>query len=312
MERTFYYIGVDVGGTTIKYAIVTPEGKIHHQWQVETDISDKGEHIGSQIVSNIKSGCQEVKVNWEDVLAIGVGTPGPIDEEKGEIVVAVNLGWDHYPLRKILYEGLGRPISLINDANAAAMGEVWVGTGKGVQNAVFVTLGTGIGGGVIVHGKILNGVHSSAGEIGHISVPNPYQFPCGCGKKGCIETVASANGFAKVAAVHYQENAPKDSRELFERAAAGETQAVEVIEEVCDMLGYILSAVATTVDPEMFIIGGGVSKAGKALVEPLERHMQPYLFPALRNQIPIRIASLENDAGVLGAVYHAIVSTKGE
>lgn len=310
MTGSFYYVGVDVGGTGIKYAVVTPDGTITKQWQEDTDTSDNGQRIGPQIVEGIKKGCKDAEIDWEDVLAIGVGVPGPVDEEKGEVVVAVNLGWSHYPLRHILYEGLNRPISLINDANAAAMGEIWVGAGQGFNNAVFVTLGTGIGGGIIIHGKLLNGVHSSAGEIGHISVPNPYQFPCGCGKKGCIETLASANGFTKVAAMHYKENPPKSSQELFEWAAAGDETANEVIEEVCDMLGYVLASVATTVDPELLIIGGGVSKAGEALVEPLKRHIQPYLFPALRDQIDVRIATLENDAGVLGAVHQAIISAK--
>lgn len=312
MTSEFYYMGVDVGGTTIKYAIVTPDGGIQHQWEIPTDVSDKGIHIGNQIVADIKKGCAKAEISPDKLLAIGVGVPGPVDEDKGEVVVAVNLGWENYPLRKILHDALNRPVSLINDANAAAMGEMWVGVGQGYHNAVFVTLGTGIGGGIIIHGKLLNGVHSSAGEIGHISVPNPYQFPCGCGKHGCVETVASANGFAKVAAVRYKENPPKSSKELFERAEAGDPLAKEVIEEVCDMLAYVLASVGTTVDPEIFIIGGGVSKAGEALVEPLERHIQPYLFPAMRHKIPVRIATLENDAGVLGAVYQAIVSGSAE
>ncbi|MBY4797657.1 ROK family protein [Collinsella sp. AGMB00827] len=307
MKRLF---GIDLGGTTVKFSIVDEAGRILDRWAIPTDVSDGGANIPGDIVEHLRAKMSELPED-EVPVAVGIGVPGPI---MGDVVErAVNLGWNGMPLGRVVKAELGLPVSLLNDANAAALGEVWMGgdaEGMG-GNAVFVTLGTGVGGGIIVGGRIMNGDHGCAGEIGHSPVDASGVRQCGCGKTNCLECYASASGFVKTAnqllARAGSAHAYASGKEVFDDVAAGDPLAIDARDITVEYLAKNLAAIVNTVDPREIIIGGGLSYAGDLLMGPLSERLGKYVFPGIRDRYVLRRAMLGNDAGLLGAAYQALL-----
>src|SRR5690606_20970794 len=192
-------IGIDLGGTTVKFAILSSEGDIQQKWSIETDISEEGTKIVPSIIASIKKHIEMYDMSTGDFLGIGMGSPGTVDAENGTVIGAYNLNWKTLQMvRQQIEEGTGIPFFIDNDANVAALGEAWRGAGESEPDVVFLTLGTGVGGGIIVDKKLVHGATGAAGEVGHITV-EPNGFQCTCGKTGCLETVASATGVVHLA-----------------------------------------------------------------------------------------------------------------
>ena len=303
-------IGIDVGGTTVKLGIFETDGTLLDKWEVPTRKEDGGKHILEDVAASIRHTLQENEIDMDDVVGAGMGVPGPVMPD-GYVEVCVNLGWhDRNPQRELsaLLDGL--PVKSGNDANVAALGEMWQGGGKGYTDIVMVTLGTGVGGGVIIDEKIIAGKHGLGGEIGHIHVRDDETEHCNCGGVGCVEQIASATGIAREARRKMAASeAPSTMRsfgdaitakDVLDEAKAGDTMALEVVETVGHYLGLLLAQVALTVDPEMFVIGGGVSKAGQFLIDVIEKYYE-HFTPISSNKAKIGLAKLGNDAGIYGA-----------
>ena len=307
-----YAFGIDLGGTTAKVGLFTTAGALLEKWEVATDTSNAGEHILENLADAIHGKMKENGISAEQVEGVGIGVPGPVLDSRVVPVICANLGgWGERNVSAQL-SGLldGIKVLVGNDANVAALGEIWMGAAKGCRNAVMVTLGTGVGGGVIVNGKVIDGAHGAGGEIGHITV-NPHETAvCGCGKHGCLEQYSSATGVVRCMNKLLDENpdAPCslrgkafEAKDVFDAARSGDALAAREVDEMANILGMALANVANTVDPEMFMIGGGVSRAGAVLFDPLVAHYKTYAFPSCR-ETPIKAASLGNDAGIYGAV----------
>lgn len=312
-------IGIDLGGTTTKFAFLDMDGNILSQWRIPTDISDDGSHIVSNINKSILARMAKEDFTADDFLGIGMGTPGSVNRETGEVAGAFNLNWKKaQPVRQQIQEAVGLPFFLENDANSAALGEFWQGAGSDANNVVFVTLGTGVGGGVIADGHLIHGVNGGGGEIGHITV-KPNGFLCTCGKRGCLERYASATGIVNVALEmadqfdgtsqlkeQIESGQNISSKTVFFLADHGDILANQVVNEVCKYLGLALSHVGNTLNPENIIIGGGVSNAGNTLLHSTTKYFQDNAFPAVRNSTKLKLAQLGNDAGVIGAASLAL------
>lgn len=303
-------IGVDVGGTTVKIGIFETDGTLLEKWEVPTRKEDDGKYILQDVAASIKKVLAEKQIDMGDVVGAGMGVPGPIMPD-GYVEVCVNLGWRDMKPQKELSELLdGIPVKSGNDANVAALGEMWRGGGMGYSDIVMVTLGTGVGGGVIIDEKIICGKHGLAGEIGHFHVRSEETEYCNCGGKGCVEQVASATGIAREATrVMAASDAPSsmrkygdkiDAKNVLDEAKAGDAMALEVVETVGRYLGLMMAQIAMTVDPEMFVIGGGVSKAGQFLIDIIEKYFE-YYTPISKNKGKVGLAKLGNDAGIYGA-----------
>lgn len=303
-------IGIDVGGTSVKLGLFETTGKVLHKWEVPTRKEEDGKYILEDVASSIKAVLTEKKIDMEDVVGAGMGVPGPVMPD-GYVEVCVNLGWrDRNPQRElsVLLDGL--PVKSGNDANVAALGEMWQGGGKGYTDIVMVTLGTGVGGGVIVDEQIIAGKHGLGGEIGHIHIRDEEMERCNCGGIGCVEQVASATGIAREARrAMAASDAPSSMRKygdgisaknVLDEAKAGDEMAQKVMDVVGHYLGLALAQVSMTVDPEIFVIGGGVSKAGQFLIDIIWKHYDQFT-PISENKAKIGLAELGNDAGIFGA-----------
>lgn len=302
-------IGIDIGGTSVKLAIINKTGTIIEKWTIITNSDMAGIFIVDDIIESISIKLPQLGLKLEDIIAIGVGVPGPVDESN--VKRAVNLGWKDYPLKDIFEKKLDVHTVLINDANAAALGELWKGSFKSIQNAIFVTLGTGVGGGIIVNGKIINGKNFSGGEIGHIPVISVENRLCGCGNTNCLECFASANGMVSTMNQLLTKNEKKpirDAKEIFQLLEDNSWEATKTLEITIDFLARSLASIINILDPEEVIIGGGVSDAGENLLQPLRIRVNELLFPQIRNNVIIRKATQGNDAGVYGAAYQAMTS----
>ncbi|MDR4888934.1 ROK family glucokinase [Fredinandcohnia sp. QZ13] len=310
-------IGIDLGGTTIKHAFITQEGEIVTKWEIPTDKS--GDMIISDIAKAIEGKMNELQLKKEQFAGVGMGAPGPVNFEEGVFYKATNLGMkEMFPLKAELEKVIGLPAAVDNDANVAAIGEMWKGAGEGANNLICVTLGTGVGGGIIANGEVVRGANGAGGEIGHItSIPEGGAL-CGCGKTGCIETIASATGIARLAKEaiqtknesslireQYDKAGEITSKDVFEAAAKGDELAKYIIDNVTYHLGLALSHVANGLNPEKIVVGGGVSKAGEQLLLPLKEQFKRFAFPRVADAAEIAIATLGNDAGVIGAAYLA-------
>lgn len=307
-------IGVDLGGTTIKFAIITRDGNILDKWAIDTDISDGGSHITPSIIDSIKKYMNNKNLEASDFLGIGMGTPGTVNKHNGTVIGAYNLNWKtEQPLKEMIEGELHIPFHLDNDANVAALGEKWIGAGNNEPDVVFITLGTGVGGGVIANGELVHGANGAAGEIGHITI-DPHGYQCTCGKKGCLETVASATGIVRVAkdkAGSFETDTPlkqailadekMNAKIIIDAAKDGDLYGIAVTDEISDYLGLACGNIANILNPSTIVIGGGVSKAGEFLAERIRNQFSEYAFPTIRTSTHIRIAELGNDAGVIGA-----------
>lgn len=308
-------VGVDLGGTSIKLALLTNNGEFIDKWEVPTDKSDSGKHIPKTITIAIEEKLKQMDKTKEDIAGIGIGAPGSVRLEDGLIFAAVNLGWVNFPLKEILEKESGIPVIVDNDANIAAVGEMWKGAGNGAKDVVMVTLGTGVGGGVIVNGDVAHGISGSAGEIGHITVQLENGVLCNCGKRGCLETISSATGIARIANEKLQNttketvlkevsnDSPITAKDVFEAYATGDEVAEEIVNHVMRYLALVLAGVGNTLNPENIIIGGGVSNAGELLLKPLKKYFDEFAFTTVRDSTKLSIAKLGNDAGAIGAAY---------
>lgn len=300
-----HVLGIDVGGMSVKFSIVDEAGHVLDQWRIPTNTADAGSHIPDEMVASIRG---KIAAFDEEIVAIGVGVPGPVAGDT--VKSANNLGWENMPLGRILSDATGLSTVLLNDANAAALGEAWMG-GKGAitGNAVFVTLGTGVGGGIVVDGKVIGGNSGCGGEIGHIPVAAPTERKCGCGKVNCLECYASATGILKNAN-EFAEAAGEERRfstgeEIFAEVEAGGETATKARDTTVEYLAQALAGIMCTVDPAEVIVGGGLSGAGDLLMQPLGERLERYVFPPQHGKYVLRRATLGNDAGILGAAYQA-------
>lgn len=295
-------ISVDIGGTSIKMAIIDEQGNINEKWQIKTNITNHGEKIIEEIVVAIET--HIIKYPRKEFIGIGIGVPGPISVDGTKVVRAVNLGWKEIPLKKLIEDRFRIPVQLLNDANAAALGELWSGAGRGTRNMLFVTLGTGVGAGIILDGSIINGAHSSGGEIGHIPVLSTEHRLCGCGNINCLESFASANGMVKtMTRILNGSGIQRDSFttiDIFNWLADGDQFAERAVNETVEYLGSALAGVLNTVDVDRIVIGGGLSGAGDALMNPLKKVIDKCAFPQIRSSYSVTLSELGNDAGIFG------------
>ena len=302
-----YGFGVDIGGTTIKMSLFEMTGHMVDKWEIPTNTSDHGSSILDDVAAVIEGRLVSDGISKEDVEGIGIGVPGPVVEDS-VVVCCVNLGWGRVDVAKELSEKTGLKVRVGNDANVAALGEMWQGGGKGYKNVIMITLGTGVGGGIIIDGKIINGSNGAGGEIGHVFVDEAEEEKCGCGKCGCLEQYASATGIVRLAkralAADGRDSALRSVENLSAKAVAdaakaGDALALEVLEKMGKILGTALANAACIVDPEVFVIGGGVSKAGTIITEVIRKYYIERAFQSCRNA-DFALAQLGNDAGVYG------------
>lgn len=299
--------GVDVGGTTVKLGLFDAEGNVQDKWEIPTRTEEKGSHIIEDIAGSILVKMKQENLSKEDVIGVGMGVPGPVKAD-GTVLKAANLGWGVFNPSNELSELLGVPVKTGNDANVAALGEMWKGGGQGYSDMVAVTLGTGVGGGVILGGRMLSGSNGAGGEIGHIHLDDNEEEQCGCKNKGCLEQYASATGIVRLAkkklAVSSKEtllrNEEVTAKSIWDAVKAEDELAIEVAEMYGDYLGKGLAAVAAVVNPEIFVIGGGVSKAGRVVIDYMEPYFKKYAFHGTTNA-KFALAKLGNDAGIYGA-----------
>ena len=304
-----YGFGVDIGGTTCKIGLFDMNGTILEKWEIKTNTENHGAAILDDVAAAVLGKLDEKNISKEEVQGIGLGVPGPVGPD-GTVFKCVNLGWDVLNVEKELSEKTGIFVKVGNDANVAALGEMWQGGGKGHDNVVMITLGTGVGGGIIINGKIVAGSHGAGGEIGHIKMRDGETATCGCGGHGCLEQYSSATGVVRCMKKLLDENPDTPctlrgtefaAKDVFDAARNGDALAARGVDELTDTLGMALANVANTVDPEMFMIGGGVSRAGDVLFAPLREHFKVYAFKSCR-ETPIVPAILGNDAGIYGSV----------
>ena len=303
-----YCFGIDVGGTTVKMGLFRTDGELLEKWEITTRTANGGEAILPDVAASILDKMKEREISREDVIGVGVGAPGPIDGE-GTVYNAVNLGWGTFSIKNQLQGLLNIPVEAGNDANVAALGEMWKGGGQGHKNLVAVTLGTGVGGGIIADGRILSGATGAAGEIGHIHVMDGEQEMWNCGNYGCLEQYTSATGIVRLAKRRLaaddkpsslRGNDSISAKTVFDAVKAGDELAIEVAEQFGEILGKELANIAGVVNPEIFVIGGGVSKAGPILLDYIQKNYIPYVFAGSRGAL-FALATLGNDAGIYGA-----------
>ena len=302
-----YVIGIDIGGTSVKLGLFTREGELKHKWQIKTDKSDNGKNILNDIYQSILSTLEEQSILLSQVDGAGMGIPGPVKKD-GYVETCVNLGWKDCNPAKDLEAFLHIPVFAGNDANVAALGELWQGGGKGADTMVLITLGTGVGSGIIMDGKIIAGSRGLSGELGHVTVNPEEKESCNCKNHGCLEQYASATGIVRVAnGLLQNSNKLSKLRELesftakdvFDAAKEQDEVAIEAVEILGEYLGRTMANVTLTIDPDVFVIGGGVSKAGQILMDVIEKYYKKYV--CLSSCVgEVHLATLGNDAGIYG------------
>ena len=302
-----YCFGVDIGGTTVKLGLFTTDGEIVDKWEIKTRTENQGEAVLPDIAEALREKLEEKKIGRDEVEGIGVGVPAPVNTE-GVVQNTANLGWGYKEVKREMEELSGMRAEIGNDANVAALGEMWLGAGKGRKNIVMVTLGTGVGGGIIIDGKPLVGAHGAGGEIGHLCVNYEETDHCGCGNTGCLEQYASATGITRLANIRLAKDDAKSvlreqevsAKTVFDAVKAGDAVAKEIAEEFGKYLGHAMANLAAVADPSAIVIGGGVSKAGEVLIEYEEKNFKERAFFANKDTEFV-LATLGNDAGICGA-----------
>lgn len=302
-----YLFGVDLGGTTVKMGLFEKDGTLLEKWEIKTRKEENGSYILGDIAASIKAKMEEKKLEKSDVIGVGMGVPGPVKED-GTVMKCANLGWGIFNVEEELNKLVNLKVQVGNDANVAALGEMWQGGGKGYHDMVMVTLGTGVGGGIIVNGKMVYGVHGAGGEIGHMKVDNDETDVCGCGKKGCLEQYSSATGIVRLAKKALAQSAEPSklrdltevtAKDIFDLARDKDALAMQCVETLGSYLGTAIANISAVVDPEVIVIGGGVSRAGDILIDTVRRYYRENAFHACRDA-QFAVASLGNDAGIFG------------
>lgn len=302
-----YLYGVDIGGTTVKMGLFEESGTILDKWEIPTNTAEEGKAILPDVAASIEQKTMEKGIDGKDIIGIGVGVPAPVTSE-GIVNGSANLGWKYKEVKRELQELTGYPAAIGNDANVAALGEMWKGGGAGEKNMIMVTLGTGVGGGVIIDGKVLVGENGAGGEIGHLCVNYEETDRCGCGNRGCLEQYASATGIVRLAKQKLSgetgqtvlDAATVTAKDVFDAVKAGDTVADEIAVQFGRYLGYGLANLAAVADPAVFVIGGGVSKAGEVILPYIKEPYMERAFFADR-KVKFVLAKLGNDAGICGA-----------
>ncbi len=297
-----YGFGIDLGGTTVKIAYFDETGNMLQKWEIPTVIANGGQQILPDIAASIRDFINAHQINETAILGLGIGVPGPVSG-KGVVNKCVNLGWGVFNIAEELTALTGFPVKAGNDANVAALGEYWKGGGQGCDNMVFATLGTGVGGGIVIEGKLLHGAHGSGAEIGHMVLNRNETAVCGCGKRGCVEQYCSATGIVRLAGLHGMTDVT--CKDIFDAAKAGDKVALEIMDEYYEYLGEFLGSLCSVIDPEIVVLGGGVSKAGDMLLTGVEPYFHKYVFHAA-SDVKFALASLGNDAGAYGAFKLAL------
>ena len=308
-----YGFGIDLGGTTVKIAYFDETGTMLDKWEIPTVTENEGKQILPDIADSIRQYMDAYHIADTAVLGLGIGVPGPVNS-KGVVNKCINLGWGVFNIAEELTALTGFPVKAGNDANVAALGEFWKGGGKGCDNMVFVTLGTGVGGGIVVEGKLLHGAHGSGAEIGHLVLNRNETARCNCGKQGCVEQYCSATGIVRLAKL-YLESSDADStlkglenltcKDIFDAGKAGDASANAILDQVYAYMGEFLGNICSTVNPEIVVLGGGVSKAGQVLIDGVVPYFKKYVFHAASGA-EFALASLGNDAGAYGAFKLAL------
>lgn len=308
-----YGFGIDLGGTTVKIAYFDQLGTMLDKWEIPTVTADGGVRILPDIAASIRGYLDQKGIADSEILGLGIGVPGPVNS-KGVVNKCINLGWGVFNIAQALSQQTGFPVKAGNDANVAALGEYWKGGGQGCENMVFVTLGTGVGGGIVVEGRLLHGAHGSGAEIGHLVLERSETEPCNCGKRGCVEQYCSATGIVRLARRYLAQNETDSSlknrdaltcKDVFDAGKAGDAAALAILDQFYRYMGEFLGNVCSTVDPEVVVIGGGVSKAGSVLLEGIQPYFHQAVFHAA-SQVRFALASLGNDAGAYGAFKLAL------
>ncbi|HIR75764.1 MAG TPA: ROK family glucokinase [Candidatus Choladousia intestinipullorum] len=302
-----YCFGIDVGGTSVKCGLFSAEGDVLDKWEIPTRTEDNGVNILPDVADAINRKIEEKKLDKEEIAGIGIGVPGPVNEN-GEVPCAVNLHWGYVNIAGDMERLTGLPVKAGNDANVAALGELWKGGGAGYHSLIMVTLGTGVGGGIIINDKIVAGSHGAGGEIGHAHVEDAITDPCNCGNCGCLEQVASATGIVRLAKEELSASEEQSllregkisAKRVWDAVKEGDALAIRVAERFGEYLGKTLAVLATVSDPQVIVIGGGVSKAGQILLDYITGPYQKYAFSACRGT-EFALATLGNDAGIYGA-----------
>ena len=304
-----YCFGIDVGGTTVKMGLFTTEGELLDKWEIPTRKEDGGAYILNDVAASVEAKLAEKNIAKEDVAGAGIGVPGPT-LDTGYVSICVNLGWKDKNPANELSELLSIPVKAGNDANVATLGEMWKGGGEGYLDVVLLTLGTGVGGGIIINGEIAPSHRGVGGELGHITVNPDEEATCNCGNHGCLEQYASATGVVRIAkkllAASKEESSLRTletvtAKDVFDAAKAGDHLAVEAVEVLGKYLGLVVANVALTVDPDVFVIGGGVSKAGQVLIDVITKYYHNFAKIIGDNKAKVVLAKLGNDAGIYGA-----------
>ena len=303
-----YGFGIDLGGTTVKLACFTQEGELLEKWEIPTRLEDSGSLILPDIAGSILNYIAEKGLQKQDLLGAGIGVPGPVNSQ-GVVNRCINLGWGVFNVAETLSKLLDLPVKAGNDANVAALGEYWKGGGKDASSMVLVTLGTGVGGGIVVDGQLLHGAHGSGAEIGHMVLNHRETVPCNCGKFGCAEQYCSATGIVRLArramvrshlASPLRYLKPLTCKDIFDAGKAGDPLALQVLDTYYRYLGELLANVCTLADPQVVVLGGGVSKAGQVLLDGVRPYFDQYIFHAA-SAVDFALAALGNDAGAYGA-----------
>ena len=306
---TDFVFAADIGGTSIKLGLFQTDGALLDKWEIPTRTENRGEAILPDVAQAISAKMSERKLSPEQVLGLGIGVPGPVDSNNN-VFCCENLGWGAFNLKQRMNELLPAVANVAggNDANLATLGELWMGGGRGYQSAVMFTLGTGVGAGVVADGRVIAGANGAAGEVGHMTVEPEESLPCSCGKCGCLEQYASANGIVRLAqrmlaacdtpsALRSMEK--YTAKDICDLAREGEEMAGAIFDRCAHYLGLAMSWVGNTVNPQVFIIGGGMSRAGEILTESVARYYRTYVFHPSKDT-PFVIARLGNDAGIYG------------
>lgn len=307
MDKMKYCFGADVGGTTVKLGIFEVSGAIVDKWEIKTRTENQGEAILPDIAESLFHKLEERSILKKDVIGIGMGIPAPVSSD-GIVKNTANLGWGYKEVKRELQELTGLEVVVGNDANVAALGEMWLGAGCGQKNMMMVTLGTGVGGGIIIDGRPLIGANGAGGEIGHVCVNYNETEVCGCGKKGCLEQYASATGITRLAKMRLAADETEsvlrsqevNAKTVFDAVKEGDKVAIEIAEEFGCYLGCGLADIAAVADPKVIVIGGGVSKAGEILITYVQKYFKEHAFFANKDTEFV-LATLGNDAGICGA-----------
>ncbi len=308
-----YGFGIDLGGTTVKIAYFDETGNMLDNWEIPTVTENNGAQILPDIAASILGYLQIKKIDRSQILGLGIGVPGPVSIS-GVVNKCVNLGWGVFNISQELGQLTGFPVKAGNDANVAALGEFWKGGGMGYRNVVFVTLGTGVGGGIVVEGNLLYGAHGAGAEIGHMVLKREEPIPCNCGKNGCAEQYCSATGIVRMAKEHLADSEapsvlrgvnPITCKDIFDAGKAEDPIAMEILNEYYSLLGEFLANVCCVVNPEIVVLGGGVSKAGQVLLDGVRPYFYKNVFHAASGA-QFALASLGNDAGAYGAFKLAV------